>query len=46
VQYDAAALLDVLGAQFILREERRETHLTPANKTQNFAWFRLQRSSD
>ncbi len=46
MQYDAAALLDVLGPQFILREERRETHLTPANKTQNFAWFRLQRSSD
>ena len=46
VQYDVPALLDVLGPQFILREERQETHLTPANKTQNFAWFRLQRSSD
>jgi 2-polyprenyl-3-methyl-5-hydroxy-6-metoxy-1,4-benzoquinol methylase len=46
VQYDVPALLDVLGPKFILQEERRETHLTPANKTQNFAWFRLQRSSD
>jgi hypothetical protein len=46
VQYDVPALLDVLGPQFILQEERREPHLTPAAKTQNFAWFRLQRSSD
>ncbi len=46
VQYDASALLEVLGSQFVLQEQRRECHLTPAGKAQNFAWFRLQRLTD
>ena len=43
VQYDAPRLLEVLGPQFLLREERKEEHLTPAGKSQEFAWFSLQR---
>ncbi len=43
MQYDAPRLLEVLGPQFLLREERKEEHLTPAGKSQEFAWFSLQR---
>lgn len=43
-QYDAAKLLAALGAGFRLLEERSEHHLTPARKTQAFAWFRLVRT--
>lgn len=43
VQYDAAKLLDLLGAEFILREEQKEAHVTPAGAIQQFAWFVLQR---
>ena len=46
VQYDASKLFEVLGPQFVLREERKEEHLTPAGKPQKFAWFCLQRVSD
>jgi len=46
VQYDASRLLEVLGPQFVLREERKEEHLTPAGKSQEFAWFCLQRVDD
>ena len=43
VQYDAPRLLEVLGPQFVLHEERKEEHFTPAGKLQEFAWFSLQR---
>ena len=43
VQYDAAKLLDMLGPQFVLREEQKEAHVTPAGVIQQFAWFALQR---
>ena len=43
VQYDAAKLLDLLGPEFILREEQNEAHVTPAGAIQQFAWFALQR---
>lgn len=40
-QYDARKLLDTLGSGFALLEERREQHLTPAQRTQAFAYFHL-----
>jgi SAM-dependent methyltransferase len=43
VQYDAAKLLDLLGPEFVLREEQKEAHVTPAGAIQQFAWFALQR---
>ena len=43
VQYDAAKLLDLLGAEFVLRKEEKEAHVTPAGAIQQFAWFALQR---
>jgi len=43
VQYDAAKLLDMLGPEFVLREEQKEAHVTPAGAIQQFAWFALQR---
>ena len=43
VQYDAAKLLDLLGPEFVLREEQKEAHVTPAGAVQQFAWFALQR---
>ena len=43
VQYDVAKLLDLLGPEFILREEQQEAHVTPAGAIQQFAWFVLQR---
>jgi 2-polyprenyl-3-methyl-5-hydroxy-6-metoxy-1,4-benzoquinol methylase len=41
IQYDAEKLLTEIGGGFQLLEERTELHLTPANKTQKFAYFRL-----
>jgi SAM-dependent methyltransferase len=41
VQYDARKLMAELGDGFELQEERTETHVTPAQKEQRFAWFRL-----
>jgi len=41
VQYDADRLGAELGAHFRLMEWGRETHLTPAGKQQDFAWFRF-----
>lgn len=42
-RYDAKGLLRELGTAFELLEERREVHVTPAQKEQSFAFFRLQR---
>ncbi len=41
-QYDAASMQVVMGADFTLLQESRESHVTPAGSTQNFAWFRLR----
>jgi len=43
VQYDASKLLSALGDGFGLLEEAGESHITPANKEQEFAYFRLVR---
>lgn len=44
VQYDADKLLGELGPEFQLMEQRTETHVTPAQRTQKFAYFRLIRT--
>ncbi len=41
-QYDAASMQAVMGADFTLLQESRESHTTPAGSIQNFAWFRLR----
>ena len=43
VQYDADKLLKELGSGFELIEERTEIHKTPAQKDQQFIYFRLRR---
>lgn len=43
VQYDAQKLSAELGDAFKLVEEAGEVHITPANKEQKFAYFRLVR---
>ncbi len=44
VQYDADKLMAELGPDFRLVEQREETHITPAQHTQAFAYFQLIRS--
>ena len=46
VQYDAEKLMAELGAGFELVEKRTETHITPTNEEQKFAYFRLSRRAD
>jgi len=46
VQYDAKKLMGELGEGFRLAEEQTEIHITPAQKEQRFAWFRLVRNPD
>ena len=46
VQYDSSKLLGELGPEFQLVEQRRETHVTPAKRTQEFAYFRLIRRAE
>lgn len=41
VQYDAEKLLNELGAGFTLVEQLSETHITPDNQEQLFAYFRI-----
>jgi len=43
VQYDAGKLIAELGTGFELVETRTETHITPTNQEQRFAYFRLNR---
>ena len=45
VQYDANKLHAELGSGFSLVEEKTEIHVTPANKEQQFAYFRFIRES-
>lgn len=42
VRYDEAGMEAVLGPRFILREARRETHLTPWQAEQRFIYFRFE----
>ena len=45
VQYDEDKLMAELGAGFELIESGRETHVTPADKEQKFAYFRFKRTA-
>lgn len=42
LQCDADFLLNELGGEFSLVEERQETHLTPAGQEQSFTYFRFK----
>jgi hypothetical protein len=42
VRYDEQSMLAELGAEFELKEVRRETHITPWQSEQRFIYFRLQ----
>ena len=44
-QYDSFKLMNELGEEFLLAEEKEETHITPAGKEQNFVYFRLTRKA-
>ncbi len=46
VQYDAKKLISELGEGFELDEEKTEIHVTPADKQQQFAYFRFMRISE
>ncbi len=46
VQYDAEKLISELGEGFELVEERNEIHITPADKEQQFAYFRFMRKPE
>lgn len=41
VRYDADKLTAVLGAEFRLLEERRESHVTPQGREQRFGFYRF-----
>lgn len=45
VQYDADKLRAELGDTFALIEEAKETHFTPTNTEQRFAYFRFQKNA-
>jgi len=45
VQYDSSKLKAELGEAFELLEERSEVHITPANKEQQFMYFRFIRKA-
>lgn len=43
VRYDERSIAAELGAEFALREVRREAHITPGKAEQRFAYFRFKR---
>ncbi len=43
VQYDAEKLQKVMGSEFVLMEQRNERHITPAEKLQDFGYYRFRR---
>jgi 2-polyprenyl-3-methyl-5-hydroxy-6-metoxy-1,4-benzoquinol methylase len=45
VRYDEQSIAAELGAEFALREVRREAHVTPGKAEQRFAYFRFKRHS-
>jgi len=46
VQYDSTKLREELGEGFELVEERNEVHITPANKKQEFVYFRFKKTNE
>ena len=44
VRYDAQGMSAELGSDFILEEERAETHFTPAGREQAFRFYRFRRA--
>ena len=46
VQYDADKMKSTLGSGFELAETGHETHITPAGKQQEFAYFRFTKSPE
>src|SRR5713101_6165336 len=42
IRYDESSMFVELGAQFLLQEVRRETHVTPWQSEQRFMYFRFQ----
>jgi SAM-dependent methyltransferase len=42
-RYDAERIIEALGDDLVLREERAESHLTPGGELQAFTYFLLQR---
>ena len=46
VRYDAAGLAKTVGDEFVLMEDARESHATPAGKVQSFTYVRFQRRAD
>ncbi|RAU20990.1 SAM-dependent methyltransferase [Paramagnetospirillum kuznetsovii] len=42
-RHDLASLSALLGAEFRLMDDRREAHVTPGGKIQNFVWCRFLR---
>jgi len=42
VRYDTVSISGVLGADFVLEEERRETHVTPTGGEQRFGFYRFR----
>jgi SAM-dependent methyltransferase len=46
VRYDEQSILAELGEEFLLREVRREIHLTPGQSEQRFIYFRLEWQGD
>ena len=46
VQYDSTKLREELGEGFELVEERNEVHITPANRKQEFVYFRFKKTNE
>jgi SAM-dependent methyltransferase len=46
VQYDSTKLREEIGEGFELVEERNEVHITPANKKQEFVYFRFKKTNE
>jgi hypothetical protein len=44
-RYDGASLQTMLGSEFTILEQRRETHTTPWGSTQSFQFTRFQRAA-
>ena len=45
-RYGADQLMEVLGAEFMLIDQRREVHTTPTGSIQPFTWIAARRISD
>jgi len=45
-RYSSDQLIETLGSDFMLVDQRREVHTTPSGATQSFTWIAAQRISD